>query len=42
MQVASKVGNARPLHSGIIRYLRNRQMDGQKQRLLPPILQSEA
>jgi len=49
MHVASKVGNlpskfghARPLRSQIIRYVcdgrMDRQMDGQKQHLLPPSL----
>ena len=51
MRVASKVGNlpfkfghARPLGSGIIRYVRDgrtdRQTDGQKQRLLSPFLRA--
>ena len=45
-QVPSKFGHARPLGSRIIRYVRDRQTDrhtdGQKQRLLPPSILSEA
>ena len=49
MQVASKVrkitskfGHARPLGSGIIRYVRDERTDGRKQRLMPPSPRAEA